>query len=105
MAALTQDVRYAVRMLAKNPGFASVAILTLAVGIGLNTAVFTLLHAMLFLPPVEKSPSTFVRAVAHYTGWYRTEDLFDQFTALDYQAMRDQSRSLTTAEVDHRPGK
>jgi predicted permease len=57
---LFQDVRYGVRMLAKNPGFTATVVITLALGIGANTAIFSLANALLFKDLPVRNPSQLV---------------------------------------------
>src|ERR1700730_4777192 len=80
------DIRFALRKLRKSPAFTSIAILTLALGIGLNTAIFSLINDLFLKGLPFKEPSR----VVHLFGGDKSRDLVDfPVSAPRYQHFRD----------------
>ena len=89
---LRQDVRYALRMMWRSPGFTAVAVLSLALGIGANTAIFSLIHTlMLRLLPV-RDPEQLVELLTKYPG----QDRWNAFSWQAYQHMRDHNNVFSS---------
>src|SRR5258707_3235171 len=91
MNSFLQDVRYSLRLIAKAPGFAAIAILTLALGIGANTTIFSWINSALLNPvPGLTNPSEVVAMAGTKPG----ENPLG-FTYPDIEAMRDGQQTLT----------
>jgi predicted permease len=84
--ALWQDIRYAVRMLAKKPGFTAIALLSLTLGIGGNTTIFTLVKAVFLQPVPVKDPAT---AICVYSTQQTADGQVIQYLANAYLNAKD----------------
>src|SRR6476661_4090906 len=92
MSTLLHDLKFGVRLLAKTPGFTAIAALSLALGIGANTTIFTLINAVLLNPLPVQDPS---QLVSVFTSDERNQNgalgNFLQLSPMNYKDLRDQN--------------
>ena len=98
MTILPQDLRSALRTLVKHPGYAAVAVLTLAVGVGANTAIFSVLHAVV----LRDLPYHDADRLAVLSSVSLQQNLPDGSSYLNAKDWKEQSRAFRDMAVYHR---
>src|SRR5262249_4086685 len=92
MNSLLQDLRYGARMLLKKPGFTLIAALTLALGIGANTAIFSVVNTILLRPAPVVAPDELARV---FFGNQKRARVYDEISWLNYVDLKAQSQSIS----------
>ena len=98
MGTLSQDIRYALRMLVKNPGFTIVAVLTLALGIGANTAIFSVVNAVLLSPLRYQQPERLVALYERQPDFEHSSISYPNF--LDWRTMNHSFTAIAAFRED-----
>lgn len=96
MDALAHDLRFALRLIRKSPTLSLATIITLALGIGLNAGVFSVLSGLLLRPRVTMDPESFVHLQPAYSGARVPVHESPAFSTRDYVALRDRTTTLRT---------
>src|SRR4051812_39819755 len=91
---MIQDLKFAVRQLFKAPGFTVTAVIVLALGIGANTAVFSLVHTLFFKPPAYARPNELLQVFSQNT---RNPKSYRMFSYPTYRDIREQNTVFTDA--------
>ncbi|HET9364812.1 MAG TPA: ABC transporter permease, partial [Candidatus Angelobacter sp.] len=118
MFSILQDIRYALRTLRRAPGFAMIAVITLALGIGANTAIFSIVNAVLIRPLPYQHPDRLVRVLesnprrglpvtavspANFIDWKQQSTAFSDMAATQWEAFNYRGNSgavrITGADI------
>src|SRR5207248_5972568 len=91
---MIQDLKFAARKLIKAPGFTIAAVIVLALGIGANTAVFSLVHTLFFAPPAYSQPEQLVQVFSQNRKNPKT---YRGFSYPTYRDIREQNNVFTDA--------
>ena len=105
LSSLSQDVRYVLRTLRRGPGFAAAAIAPIALGIGINTGVFSVLNNVMYRPLPAPEPNELLNIYQDFRGVQKrsVHGARSMFSVPEYRAYRDGSRTLSGVTAYTKP--